>query len=243
MAAPAYAMRLRGVGVHYQRQRSLLARDENVFAALRDVSFDLAHGEKLGVIGRNGAGKTTLLRVLAGVLEPDTGTLERSHGSCRLLGLGTGFMPNLTGRENAVLSGLVLGMPRRRVVSRLEEIKAFSGLGDFFDQPVRTYSTGMRSRLGFSVAIQQDPDVLLIDETLGVGDAAFYKKSLDAMRARMRDDATVVMVSHSTGTMLEVCNRGLWLDKGKVMAQGPVADILAAYRGHKPPEGKRGPES
>src|SRR5699024_216994 len=135
-------------------------------------------GEKLGVIGANGAGKSTLLRVLAGALKPDNGTVDRQHehDSCRLLALGTGFMVNLTGRENAVLSGLILGMERRQVVSRLEQIKDFSGLGDFFDQPVRTYSSGMRARLGFAVAIQQNPDVLLIDETLSVGDAAFKEK-------------------------------------------------------------------
>ena len=223
-------MRLRDVEVRFQRRRSLFRRAEAGFPALRGISMDLRHGEKLGIIGRNGAGKSTLLRVLAGVLQPDSGTVERNHGVCRLLALGSGFMPQLTGRENAVLSGLILGMGRSEVVSKLEHIKAFSELGDFFEQPVRAYSSGMRSRLGFSVAIQQQPDVLLIDETLAVGDTGFKDKSLSAMRERIAADATVVVVSHSEGLLSEFCRRTLWMDRGQVAVIDKTDAALAEYR-------------
>jgi lipopolysaccharide transport system ATP-binding protein len=167
--------------------------------------------------------------VLAGVLRPDAGAVHRHHGSCKLLALETGFMPNLSGRENAVLSGLLQGMERREVVSRLELIKTFSELGDFFEQPVKTYSSGMRARLGFSIAIQQQPDILLIDETLAVGDAAFRQKSLDALRDRLVKGATVVLVSHSENTIKEACDRALWLDKGRIRAVGAPSEVMAQY--------------
>lgn len=193
--------------------------------------MDLKHGEKLGVIGRNGAGKSTLLRVLAGVLEPDSGSIERHHGTCRLLALGTGFMPSLSGRENAVLSGLMLGMHRREVVRKLNEIKAFSELGDFFEQPVRTYSSGMRSRLGFSVAIQQQPNILLIDETLAVGDKSFRDKSSRALKQRLEDGVTVVLVSHSEKLISDLCDRVVWLDHGCTKMMGPAGEVTKAYAG------------
>lgn len=227
-----YAIRLQDVSVHYQRNRSLFGRNTDKFTALHNVTMDIVRGEKLGIIGSNGAGKSTLLRVLAGALKPDAGKLDRLHeyDSCRLLALGSGFMINLTGRENAVLSGLILGMERRQVVSRLEQIKDFSGLGEFFDQPVRTYSSGMRARLGFAVAIQQNPDVLLIDETLSVGDAAFKEKCLTALRERMHDHATVVLVSHSARLTIDVCDRVVWLQNGTVKESGDPEQLLNTYR-------------
>lgn len=230
------AMRLRDVEVRFQQRRSLFHGARGGFPALRGISMELRHGEKLGIIGRNGAGKSTLLRVLAGVLEPDAGTIERNHGACRLLALGTGFMPNLSGRENAVLSGLMLGMQRREVVPKLEAIKEFSELGDFFEQPVRTYSSGMKSRLGFSVAIQQQPDILLIDETLAVGDAQFKQKSLAALRGRLGDDSTLVLVSHSNNLIADVCDRAVLLDEGQVVEAGAIQTTFKAYEarvGHK----------
>lgn len=226
------AIRLRDVVVRFQEKRRLFGGPRGGFPALRGVSMDLKRGEKLGIVGRNGAGKSTLMRVIAGVLVPDSGRVERDHGPCRLLALGSGFMPQLSGRENAVLSGLVLGMQRREIVSRLEAIKAFSELGDFFEQPVRTYSSGMRSRLGFSVAIQQQPDILLIDETLAVGDAHFNVKSKAALHERLSSGATVVVVSHSRPTIEEICDRALWLERGEAKMVGPAASVMERYQGN-----------
>lgn len=225
----AIAMRLSNVDVRFQQSRSLFDHGNKGYPALRGVSMDLMHGEKLGIIGRNGAGKSTLLRVLAGVLVPDNGTIERNHGACRLLALGSGFMPNLSGRENAVLSGLMLGMRRREIVSRLEQVKDFSELDDFFEQPVRTYSSGMRSRLGFSIAIQQQPDILLIDETLAVGDAAFNAKCLSTLRARFSEDATVVLVSHSMPLIKDMCDRALWVEQGQTRMFGSSSCVVESY--------------
>lgn len=229
MASSSLAIKLNDVGVRYQQSRSLIRRVGG-FEALRNIDLDLLHGEKLGIVGRNGAGKSTLLKVLADVLKPDVGRVERHHRSCRLLALGTGFMPNLTGRENAVLSGLILGMDRRQIVSRLEHVMEFSELGDFFDQPVRTYSSGMRSRLGFSIAIQQQPDVLLIDETLAVGDAAFNAKCIELLRGRMLADIAVVIVSHSAKVISDLCTRAVWIDKGAIVCSGQSKDVLERYK-------------
>ncbi|MGB8633715.1 MAG: ABC transporter ATP-binding protein [Rhodanobacteraceae bacterium] len=220
------AITLHHVAVNFQTHRSVRQRG---FEALHDVSMELRHGQKLGVIGSNGAGKSTLLRVLADVLKPDSGTIERNHGACQLLALGTGIMPNLTGRENAVLSGLLHGMRRRDIVSRLEKIKEFSELGDFFDQPVKSYSSGMRTRLGFAVAIQQQPDILLIDETLAVGDAAFKEKSMQALNQRFGSGDTVVLVSHDDAMIRKVCDRVIWLEKGKSEFSGTPEEALQHY--------------
>ncbi|HET6655084.1 MAG TPA: ABC transporter ATP-binding protein [Gammaproteobacteria bacterium] len=221
------AITLHNVAVRFQRSRRVQQRR---FEALHDVSMQLFRGEKLGIIGANGAGKSTLLRVLVDVLKPDAGRIERNHGSCRLLALGVGFMPNLSGRENAVLSGLLQGLRRREVVSRLEQIKEFSELGDFFDEPLRTYSSGMRARLGFAVAIQHHPDILLIDETLAVGDAAFKAKSLAVLHERLGRDTTVVLVSHDERMIKEVCDRVVWLEQGRVVDDGDPVRMLDSYR-------------
>ncbi|HET6604654.1 MAG TPA: ABC transporter ATP-binding protein [Xanthomonadaceae bacterium] len=220
------AIRLRNVVLSFPMGRRLSA---NQFEALHDVSLELLHGEKLGVVGRNGAGKSTLLRVLAGVLTPDAGHVERRHGAVQLLALGLGFMNHLTGRENAVLSGMLLGMRKREIVSKLAEIRAFAELGEFFDQPLSTYSSGMRSRLGFAVALQRNPDLLLIDEVLAVGDSTFREKSRQALRERLGSDATVVLVAHDERLISEICTRVLWLEKGRTVMQGPPEDVLTAY--------------
>lgn len=214
------------VGISFPQGRSMRRPQ---FQALHDVSLSLGHGEKLGIIGRNGAGKSTLLRVLAGVLAPDTGTIERDHGRCQLLSLGVGFLGHLTGRQNAILSGLLLGFERREIDALLEEIKEFSELGDFFEQTLDTYSSGMRSRLAFSTAIQLEPDVLLLDEVLSVGDAHFKRKSKQAIQRRLKSDATVVLVSHDERILGEICNRILWLEGGRSIADGAPQDILADY--------------
>jgi lipopolysaccharide transport system ATP-binding protein len=199
------------------------------FWALEDVSLELRTGDRLGVIGRNGAGKSTLLRTIAGIITPDRGRIRRAPVSCQLLSLALGFMPHLSGRDNAVLSGLMLGLRRREITARLPAILEFSELGDFFEQPIASYSTGMLMRLGFSVAMQVEPDVLLIDEILAVGDAEFAEKSGAALRERIHGGTTVVFVSHRDEQIRQVCNRALWIEHGRSVMQGDVADVLKAY--------------
>ena len=199
------------------------------FWALEEVSLTLRRGERLGVIGRNGAGKSTLLRTLAGILAPDRGRITRAPVACQLLSLSLGFMPHLSGRDNAVLAGLMLGMRRREIVRRLPAILEFSELGDFFEQPISSYSTGMTMRLGFSVALQVEPEVLLIDEVLAVGDAEFQEKSGAALRERIHGGTTVVFVSHGDAQIRQVCNRALWIEHGRSVMQGDVDEVLAAY--------------
>jgi len=197
--------------------------------ALEDVSLTLNPGDRLGLIGRNGAGKSTLLRTIAGILTPDRGRIRRATVSCQLLSLSLGFLPHLSGRDNAVLSGLMLGLQYRDIVRRLPAILDFSELGDFFDEPISTYSTGMTSRLGFSVAMQVEPDILLIDEILSVGDAEFKEKSGRALHDRMHSGTTVVFVSHDEKAIARVCSRALWLDHGRDAMYGGVDEVLAAY--------------
>ena len=217
---------LENVGVAFNAQVRIAAPR---FWALEDVSLTLRRGERLGVIGRNGAGKSTLLRTLAGIIEPDRGRIARAPVSCQLLSLAVGFMQHLSGRDNAILSGLLLGLRRRDIENRLPAILEFSELGDFFDQPISSYSTGMTMRLGFSVAMQVEPDVLLIDEVLAVGDTEFQQKSGDALRERIHSGKTVVFVSHGDAQIRQICDRALWIEHGRSMMQGPVDAVLAAY--------------
>ena len=216
------------VGVAFKTQRRVAERR---FWALEDVSLSLRRGERLGVIGRNGAGKSTLLRVIAGILTPDRGRVRRSPVSCQLLSLALGFTAHLSGRDNAVLSGLMLGLRRRDIEGRLPAIREFSELGDFFEQPIATYSSGMNMRLAFSVAIQVEPDVLLIDEVLAVGDAEFQQKSGAALRKRMGEGHTVVLVSHDESQIAALCDRVLWVEHGKSVREGARDEVFAAYRG------------
>lgn len=221
-------MSLQNVGVSYRRRAGMLRWSR--FWALNDISFDLYRGETLGVIGRNGVGKSTLLQVMAGIISPDKGTIVRNDCSVSLLSLQVGFIPHLTGRENAVLSGMLLGIHRIDIEKAMPEIIKFSGLGEFIDEPVRAYSTGMRARLGFSVSIQIDPDVILVDEVLGVGDAEFRKKSNAAMRDKISSDKTVVIVSHDEGTLKELCDRVIWVDNKGTNETGDADDVLHAYQ-------------
>lgn len=197
--------------------------------ALKNVSFNLFHGETLGVIGRNGVGKSTLLRLLAGIIAPDKGEVTSYVERSSLLSLQVGFVPHLSGRENAVLSGMLLGMRRREIEKKMESIVDFSGLGEFIDEPVGSYSSGMRARLGFAVAMEAEPDILLIDEVLGVGDREFKQKSGLAMRERILSDQTVVIVSHNLDTIREFCDRVVWLENGETKAEGKTAEILELY--------------
>jgi lipopolysaccharide transport system ATP-binding protein len=217
---------LRNVGVAFNVGRSIAGQRH---WALEDVSLSLRRGERLGVIGRNGAGKSTLLRVIAGILAPDRGSIKRGPVSCQLLALALGFVPYLSGRDNAVLSGLLLGLRRREIVARLDAIREFSELGDFFEQPIASYSSGMNMRLAFSVAMQVEPDVLLIDEVLAVGDAEFQQKSGAALRARMGEGHTVVLVSHNEREIARLCDRVLWIEHGRSVLEGPRDEVFEAY--------------
>jgi lipopolysaccharide transport system ATP-binding protein len=232
MAAPSRSepvLSLRNIAVSYRRRAGMLRW--NNYWALKDVNFDLYHGETLAVLGRNGAGKSTLLRVLADIISPDRGTVRRNGCSISLLSLRVGFIPHLTGRENAVLSGLLMGLKRREVERMMDAIIDFSELGEFIDEPVRTYSSGMNARLGFSVALHADPDILLIDEVLGVGDLEFRKKSTQALREKIKSDKTVVLVTHTPQTVRDLCDRAVWIDQGVTRIEGDREEVLAQYVG------------
>jgi lipopolysaccharide transport system ATP-binding protein len=217
---------LENVGVAFNAQ---LRVGSPKFWALEDVSFALNRGQRLGVVGRNGAGKSTLLRTLAGIIAPDRGRITRARVSCQLLSLSVGFMQHLSGRDNAILSGLMLGLRRRDILQRLPKILEFSELGAFFEQPISSYSTGMLMRLGFSVALQVEPDILLIDEVLAVGDADFQEKSGAALRERIHGGTTVVFVSHGDAQVRQVCDRVVWIEHGRSVMEGAVDDVLRAY--------------
>jgi lipopolysaccharide transport system ATP-binding protein len=190
-------------------------------------------GETVGVIGRNAAGKTTLLKVLAGIIAPDRGSVSRADINVSLLSLQVGFVPHLSGRENAILSGILLGLTKREAQRRLPDVIAFSELGDFIDEPISTYSAGMRARLGFSVAYYAAPDVLLIDESLAVGDTDFRAKSATAIRKIIRSNRTVVLVSHNLDTVHQLCNRVVWIEEGATVAVGDPATVIYDYERHE----------
>jgi lipopolysaccharide transport system ATP-binding protein len=219
---------VRDVTVSYPIKTSYLRW--NKYTPLKNISFDLHRGETLGIIGRNGAGKSTLLRMIAGIIEPDAGKIINHGARVSLLALGVGFMPHLTGRENAILSGLLLGMRKRDILKSMGAIIEFSGLGDFIDQPLRTYSSGMNARLGFSVAIQATPDALLIDEVLGVGDEDFRKKSTEEMKRLIRSDTAIILVSHSIPVINEFCDRAILIDHGTIALAGQTAEVLEHYK-------------
>ena len=199
------------------------------FWALQDVSFAVPTGELVGIIGRNGAGKTTLLRILARITAPTAGVARVRGRLSALLDVGTGFHDELTGRENVFLSGAILGMSRRDVRARFNEITAFSGVERFLDTPLKRYSAGMRLRLAFAVAAHLEPDVLVIDEALAVGDAEFQRRCIGRMEDLQRSGRTVVFVSHDLGAIGRLCERALWLDQGRVAFDGPTHETLRRY--------------
>lgn len=199
------------------------------FWALRDVSFDVPRGEVLGIIGRNGAGKTTLLKVLSRITEPTAGVAEVRGRVGALLEVGTGFHPELTGRENVFLNGAILGMSRRDIAAMFDVIVEFAGVAEFIDTPIKRYSTGMQVRLAFAVAAHLNPDVLFIDEVLSVGDAEFQRRSLDRMRDVTREGRTVILVSHDLTAIRRLCERVLLLDHGSIVLDGPAHEVVARY--------------
>jgi lipopolysaccharide transport system ATP-binding protein len=219
---------LKNIGVYYWRRRRVFSKER--FWAIKDISLDLNHGETLGIIGRNGVGKSTLLKLMAGIIDPDRGRMVRNGERASLLALQAGFSPHLSGRENAILNGMLLGMRRRDVESKMDEIISFSELYDFIDDPIKSYSSGMKARLGFAIAFQADPELLLIDEVIGVGDEAFRIKSTNAMKKRILSGRTVVLVSHNPFIINELCDRVVWIKNGTVHLEGNVENVLKAYK-------------
>ena len=199
-------------------------------SVLRGVDLDLRTGERLGIVGTNGAGKSTLLRVIAKIFSPARGEVTWAPGvNVTLLSLGLGFREDLTGRENAYLANMLQGYDRRTAKALLADIRDFVELGDYFDEPVKTYSSGMRARLGFATALMNNASVLLVDEVLGVGDAQFRHKAQQALLEKFAPDRGVVLVSHSPPMIKNLCNRAIWLDRGSVRVDGNPGQVLEAY--------------
>lgn len=199
------------------------------FHALTDINFSLEQGDRLGILGFNGAGKSTLLKIISGVYKPTEGTVERNGKIVPLLELGAGFDPQYTGAENIYLYGAVLGYSKDFIKERYDEIIAFSELGEFIDVPIKNYSSGMKARLGFSIATQVEPEILILDEVLSVGDAKFRKKSLKRVNDMMANKVTVLFVSHNTSQVRSICNKAMILEKGKLLNFGEVNEVCDIY--------------
>jgi len=210
-------------------KRSLVYDD---FWALTDVDLTVNRGEVLGIIGRNGAGKSTLLKVVARVLRPTRGRIRIMGRVSPLLELGAGFNFELTGRENTYLYGTILGFSRKDIDDRFDRIMDFAGLGEFIDSPLRTYSSGMVARLGFSIATDQPPEILIIDEILSVGDAEFQKKSRERIDSFKGTETTILLVSHSLQEIIKMCDRAVWFSQGQLVDQGNPEEIVAKYQAH-----------
>jgi len=209
---------------------------EQTFWALRNVSFRLVHGESLAVIGPNGAGKSTLLQVLAGIITPSEGSVDVLGNVSSLLTLGAGFDQELTGRENILLAGAFMGIDNRVMLERLEPIIEFADIGEFIDAPIKTYSSGMRARLGFSIATSVDPDILLLDEVLATGDQVFRAKSKARVLELVKAAKAIVLVTHDMNWVTEFCNRAMLLEKGHVVAEGDPAEVVEVHGAHSEQE-------
>ena len=205
---------------------------EHDFYALKDVSFHIANGENVAIVGKNGAGKSTLLSLVCGLASPEKGSIEVNGRIAALMELGSGFHPDLTGRENIFLNASLLGFTRARTGKLFDSIVDFSGIGEFIDEPLRTYSSGMILRLAFSVAVNLEPEILIIDEVLAVGDQAFQEKCIEKIFEFRQSGKTLLCVSHATAILTQLCDRALWLDHGELMMDGKAADVLQAYTGH-----------
>jgi lipopolysaccharide transport system ATP-binding protein len=218
----------KGALFHRQLGRGLASAEE--FVALDGVDLEVGAGEAVAVIGPNGSGKSTLLKLISGILQPSAGSVAVEGRVTALIELGAGFHPEISGRENVIINGMLLGLSRQEIGSRMEEILDFAGIGDFVDQPVKTYSSGMYLRLGFAVAVAVQPDVLLIDEILAVGDAAFSRKGLDRLARMQRQGVAMVLVSHDLDLVRAFASRALYLRGGRVVAAGPTDVVVARYR-------------
>jgi lipopolysaccharide transport system ATP-binding protein len=212
---------------HFPRAVSQLKNHR--YEALHGISFQVNRGESFGIIGKNGAGKSTTLGLIAGVLKPSGGTIVVKGRVSPLLELGAGFSGELTGKENIVLNGVLMGLTRAEVLRKIEEIIEFSGLDDFIDQPLRTYSSGMTMRLGFSVVASLDPEILLIDEVLTVGDIEFQKKCMDKMEGFKKNGVTIVFVSHGLKDVLAICDRVIWIENHQVRMMGSAKEVVNSY--------------
>lgn len=202
-----------------------------IYDALKDVSLDIYQGEKIGILGRNGAGKSSILRIISGIILPNTGKVTiQKNTSISLLSLQAGFSVDLSGRDNAILGAMLMGYTKKQSIKRLDHIIEFSELEDWINEPVKTYSTGMRARLGFAVAMELSPDILLVDEVFAVGDEAFSKKSIHAMQNKLKSDQTFVFVSHQLPLLQTVCSRLIWIDDGKVVVEGDPDFVINSYQ-------------
>ena len=216
------------VTVKYRQRHSLFRH--SYYNALKNVNFKINKGETLGIIGRNGCGKSTLLKLLAGIYQPNGGKVRKENVKVSLLTLAAGFDPQLSGIDNAIISGMLLGHDKKTIKSKLHSIIEYSELQDSIDQPVKTYSSGMKARLGFSVAVQMEADVLLVDEVLGVGDAQFRAKAEKTMLEKINSDQTVVLVSHSAQQIKRICQRAVWIDMGEIQEIGDTETVVNNYQ-------------
>ncbi len=219
---------------NFSIQKNLLRRDAEdaeEFEAVKGVSFQVEKGEILGIIGKNGSGKSTLLRAIAGVFCPNAGTVDLRGNTISLLSLGLGFKATLSGRKNIFISGMLLGFTEKQIKEKEEEIIEFAELGEFVDRPVKTYSSGMYSKLAFSITCNLETDIILVDEVLSVGDEGFQRKSLAKMESLIQDkDRTVIIVSHSIETLEKLCDRVMWMHEGKIMKIGKSQEVLQDYQ-------------
>ncbi|MCI7791129.1 MAG: ABC transporter ATP-binding protein [Lachnospiraceae bacterium] len=222
----------RGLKSYYIKQSLLKGKKERseVFEAVKHVSFRVKKGEILGIVGKNGSGKSTMLKAIAGIFSPNSGTIDLHGNSVSLLSIGVGFQKELSGRDNILLSGMLLGFTEKQIKERMDEIIEFSELGKFIDTPVRTYSSGMYSKLAFSITAILETDIILIDEVLSVGDARFKKKSFNKMKELITsNDRTVIIVSHAAGTIAELCDKVLWINDGELVKYGDTEVVLKEY--------------
>lgn len=212
-----------------QSQEQLSNRRIEEFWALKDVSFEIAEGDRLGIIGRNGAGKSTLLKILSRIIEPTSGQIKIRGKISSLLEVGTGFHPELTGRENIFLNGAILGMSKNEIIQKFDEIVAFAEIEKFLDTPVKRFSSGMYMRLGFAIAAHLDPEVLVLDEVLAVGDSMFQTKCLKKMKELGQNGRTIIFVSHSAESVKSLCNQAIFLENGQIKEIGDVIKCIEAY--------------
>lgn len=224
-------LQARDVTLTYSMRRGLFKRFNH--HALKGISMDLYRGETLGILGRNGEGKSSLMRILAGIINPTSGTVTCAADVSRiLLSIGVGFMPNISGRENALYSTMLQGISYKKAKSMLTAINDFAELGEFFEQPISTYSAGMKARLGFATAIMTDVDIMFVDEILSVGDENFKKKAEEAMLSKFNGNQTAVFVSHSAPQVRKICSRAIWIDEGKIRAEGDAIWVTNTYHLH-----------
>ena len=238
----ALAISCTGVGIRYRQYREKIVTLKDAFVrlfrgsqyedfwALRNLNLNIHRGECVGVIGKNGSGKSTLMKTIAGILPPTEGTLSAHGRITPLIELGAGFNSELTGRENIFLNGAIMGFSRKEMEAKLQDIVAFSELEEFIDIPLRNYSSGMRTRLGFAVASDVNPDILLLDEIFAVGDEGFREKCTERMNGFFEQQKTIIMASHNLGMISEYCSRALYLHKGELRADGPPDEVIAQYK-------------